>query len=274
MLTTKELIKHYSKKNRIKYLNSKNIDFLLKFIYSNFGNFSEEINVFDVKNCDNDSEFYMLLRKYYIPKTNKQILEYQDKIYETNLDKKVSLVKNISRTITNKKIKILDVGTENSAILDLYENSIPKCSAYGLNIEDGFNHYNPKLFSEDIQSGKILIYDGYNFPFDDNEFDLVTIFSVIHHVENLELFIRNLSKITRYVYIKDNDMYDDTTMSLVEIQHDLYEGVLCPQNFSELYKTTKKNLINLMTKYNFSIFDHKYKFGYTNPYNILFMKNN
>lgn len=277
LLSEEQIDEYYCNKYRICELYDKSykiINFLLDFIYSNFGKFSEELTLEDIETCHNDADFYKLLKKYYLPKSIKEILAYQNKIYEYNLKKKVSVVLDKLEFINlDSEIFLLDIGTENSSILDLFEKEIQNCNATGINIKDGFDHYNNKLFQKDIDSGKICIYDGYNFPFKNNQFDIVTIFSVIHHVKNIKLFVKNMCRITKYVIIKDNDMAGEYTTKLIEIQHDLYEGILCPQNFSEFYKTEKNYLINLMYDNNFSIVSHTYKKGFTNPYTILFKKN-
>lgn len=72
---------------------------------------------------------------------------------------------------------ILDIGTEDDRFLINMDKFFkPKNITKGINIDQGFDHYNNTL------KNKILIYDGINIPFPDKSFDLINISHVFHHV--------------------------------------------------------------------------------------------
>lgn len=111
-----------------------------------------------------------------------------------------------------------------------------------------------------------------NFPFAENEFDLVTILAVLHHIENLGKFIKNLCKITKYIYIKDNDMVTDVSYDLIEIQHELYEGVLYPNDRSPLYRLKKDYMLKKFKKNGFSVIKEVDYDIFTRPFTMLLKK--
>lgn len=270
-------------KNRYYFYNFyklKNINFfnILIYIEANFKVKIDRNKLIDkIKNKKlDDAKIYHELRKhtnlddivkiekdlYLIKHINNKIKKIINTIIKSN--------NNLYREINNNIFKrILDIGTEREEFLNKLED-IFKCKALGLNIDEGYEHY------EKIKDkSRIIIYDGLNFPFFDNEFDLVTIFAVLHHIpeDNIKIFIKNLSKITKRIFISDNNISDENIKKFIEIQHEVYEGVLYPNKRSFINLNFNLNiLINELNNNNFeikiidSIKDHM--FGSFNLYAI------
>ncbi len=149
---------------------------------------------------------------------------------------------------------VLDIGTELKMYLDSIDNIIKNRGsggAYGLNIEDGFNHYYPDEFKSLIAAGRIKLYNGYSdIPYADEFFSLCTIVSVIHHInsDNLPRFAASVARIIKlggYVYIKDVDLTNTARRVSFKWQHILYEGGLNPGDLSYMncdvtYQNTMK----------------------------------
>jgi hypothetical protein len=177
---------------------------------------------------------------------------------------------------------ILDIGTEDIKILDNLKLQFNSENVFGLNIEKGYEHYvNYYRDTNDVPKNKILLYDGNNVNEAENIinllsfnnikfFNLITIISVLHHIKALMLeeWIFNVCKITNTIYIKDNNIGNipeslvcsnyNIPCYFIEIQHNLYEGILYPGNknyinLSLLYD----NVIKYLVKCKFKILNYK-----------------
>jgi hypothetical protein len=183
-------------------------------------------------------------------------------------------ISQIDKTISNwyKPFikKYLDIGTEDEYFIDSIEKKF-KCEAYGLNIEEGYEHY------FEGNKNKIIIYDGINFPFKENEFDMVSIISVLHHINEklIEKWMNNMCKITKAVFIKDNNTIDDNTIKNIEIQHEIYEGVLYPNYRSPINLTLTYDIIaKNLEKNNFKIIYKNIKDEFTRSFVLFAVKKN
>jgi hypothetical protein len=207
-----------------------------------------------------------LLQKYYNKNINN-ILKFQKKIYsKKHIIKKILSIK---KTLNNTSVKkVLDIGTEDINFLYKLDYFL-KCKSFGLNILDGYSHY----FNPNNKNNRIIIYNGINFPFKENEFDLVTMISVLHHIKNKKKFINNLCKITKRIYIKDNNITSNSTFNIIKLQHEVYEGILYPNKSSNLYKLSKDYIIKLLKENNFHIkYLTEYEY-FTKSFVILACKN-
>lgn len=256
----------------------KKINVIMNYIFSNFKSFN---NLQKIKKHNfhkmfaekiSDADIYRFLRNQY--STNvESIIKSEDNLYVNHhIISKVKYIKqNIDLYVPNFNCKkILDIGTENIGFLNQLEK-IMKCPTFGINIDTGFSHYSG--YTEGIKSGKIILYDGVNFPFDDNEFSLVTILAVLHHVEKFNQFLDGVCRITQNIYIKDNDISDTLTGYQVEIQHELYEGVLFPGEKTPLYHITLKGITDRLIKNNFKIVHQSVYPGFTRGCTIIASKN-
>ena len=96
----------------------------------------------------------------------------------------------------HKGNSVLDVGFGlgyGLTILSIYAESVTgidvdkKCVEY---CQESLSGRNPKLIC-------LKQYDGYNIPFADNHFDLVTCIDVLEHVENYERFLKELLRVSK-----------------------------------------------------------------------------
>lgn len=254
LMTNKEITINYSNNFKIYnlFINNKNeYTSFLYYISSNFGipyDLLKTIDkIFDVK--QSDAQFYFKLRKMYESKVSI-IIDKIDALYETkHITKKVNSI--LSIVGNNNSIKnALDIGTENDIFLDQLSKQMNISKVIGLNVNK-YSHY--FSYQKAVNSGKIIIYDGINFPFNNDEFDLVTMLAVLHHIPDIEIFLNALCKITKSIYIKDNDMINELAYTMVELQHELYEGILYPTPRSGLYKYTMGTVIDILKRNNFKI---------------------
>ena len=127
---------------------------------------------------------------------------------------------------SNEQFKsILDVGTEDSDYLKAVQREY-KCNVQGLNIRADFEHYG-------TNSTGITIYDGFNIPFPDKSFDMITIYKVLHHVDSsiLDKFIANICRVaSKYILIKELNVGPSSKQRQYQleciIQHEVFEGIL------------------------------------------------
>jgi 2-polyprenyl-3-methyl-5-hydroxy-6-metoxy-1,4-benzoquinol methylase len=97
--------------------------------------------------------------------------------------------------------------------------------------------------------------------------------SVLHHIKNKKKFINNLCKITKRIYIKDNNITSNSTFNIIKLQHEVYEGILYPNKSSNLYKLSKDYIIKLLKENNFHIkYLTEYEY-FTKSFVILACKN-
>lgn len=219
-----------------------------------------------------DANFYKILRKNY-HKNVEQILTYQKEIYESKIPKKAESIYQLIDQLNlfpNRCNQMLDIGTESTEFLLEFEKKV-RCEVIGSNISSGFSHY--ASYEEAIQSGKIVLYDGIHFPFNDNQFDLSTIVMVIHHVDKLEEFMKDVCRISKNIYIKDDDITNDRSKYIQEIQHELYDGVLVPNKPYPINSLTNKQIIDILERNNFRIIYNKINEYLTRPFVLIATKN-
>lgn len=120
-------------------------------------------------------------------------------------------------------IKYLDVGSNTGTITVKFAKKI------GLNSNNVFGIDVKSFTSQEIvpvNEFNFQYYDGINIPFENNYFDLVTCFMVIHHVEKLSNFLKELNRVTKIgglLYIKEHDTYSEYIEWLVYLEHLFYD---------------------------------------------------
>jgi SAM-dependent methyltransferase len=68
--------------------------------------------------------------------------------------------------------------------------------------------------------------DNYKLPYRDNEFDIITAFMVLHHVENLPSMISEIQRVLKsggYFVVADHDCWDAMDAMLIDITHLIYQ---------------------------------------------------
>jgi len=138
-----------------------------------------------------------------------------------SLGKKFYIVKNYVKK--NKSI-ILDIGTESENTFEIAKN-VTRCKKiYGVNIEEGFEHYSDSEL-ENMKNFKF--YNGYSIPFKDKMFDVITIFYVLHHIKKpiLKKLIKDIDRVLKkdgYVVIVDHNVHTKEIKKIVEKEHKLF----------------------------------------------------
>lgn len=154
-------------------------------------------------------------------------------LYDASLASRARFIKSLGDEIKTlpRKPRILDIGTENIQMLDELEKVFDsKGNVFGLNIDDGFNHYNDVT---EFVDKRFRIYDGTNIP-DDLKVDIVTITAVFHHVpvSNLGPLIKSIASHAKYVIVKENDLTEDNVATLFSFQHYLFENMIRHEHLS------------------------------------------
>ena len=192
------------------------------------------------------------LRKKF--KTNHDFLEHlsadytpKHSNYTAGMKYKIGLLKKMLPEGAQIKT-ILDIGTESLETLDFLEEVFDGAKVRGINIED-FPHYT-KFNREDP---RFQIYEK-EIPFKGN--DLVLIFSVLHHVHDIDEFLDETVKAAdKYIIIKENDLVDERTAYFYKIQHLVFEKYFYKNNREAFrrYDTTFKMFEKKLAERGFSL---------------------
>lgn len=153
-------------------------------------------------------------------------------MYDNSMERRAGVIKAHANKIPNLPAapSILDIGTENIKYLDALEKVFGSNKVYGLNIDEGFNHYNDVTKFKDP---RFRIYDGTNIP-DDIQVDIITITAVLHHVPvaNLAPLIKSIAKHAKYVIVKENDLTDKHISTFFMFQHYMFENMINQESLS------------------------------------------
>lgn len=193
--------------------------------------------------------------------------------YEATFKNKISILDNMLKSVTSEKINnILDVGTENLIFLQEMEENF-KTPAYGINIDKGYCHYDD-AFMKLKEYEKFNVYNGVDILYSDKFFDLLTIYNVLHHVENIAPLIQEICRVCKkYVFIKDVDLTSDVKEMLFIVQHELYESVIERQGKSYLNRnSTYKNIEKEFSKCGFYPQIFKSSQNFNGTFHVLFVK--
>jgi SAM-dependent methyltransferase len=93
--------------------------------------------------------------------------------------------------------RVLEVGSGNGALVKLLSNEGMKLSA--IDIED-------KSLFEEVN---VRVYEGKKFPFDDRQFDVCQLITMLHHTTNSEELIREAKRVSNRIIIME-DVYENS----------------------------------------------------------------
>ena len=83
--------------------------------------------------------------------------------------------------------KLLDIGCNTgSTIFNLHQYGFT--NVYGVDVEKNSINHGKKIYTQ--ISDRLVDYDGVKLPFEDNSFDVVTMFDVIEHIRDIKEYIR------------------------------------------------------------------------------------
>lgn len=141
-----------------------------------------------------------------------------------------------------------------------------------------------------ISGFEFTYYDGYNIPFEDNTFDLITCSMVLHHVKYQHILlaeIRRVMKPAGIFFIKEHNCYDDNLYWLILLEHLLYDVLDHHIGYDEFIKSyylnlhSEKEFTNIISSYGFTkkniesdhIKNLYYSYNPTKHYYSIFVKN-
>lgn len=88
-----------------------------------------------------------------------------------------------------EKLKVLDVGCGTGQVVERLNNDGYK--TWGVEVSE------PNIKHAQARTERCQLYDGTRLPFENNSFDIVGSFNVLEHVEDPQLFIAELVRVTR-----------------------------------------------------------------------------
>lgn len=111
----------------------------------------------------------------------------------------------------------LDIGCNNGEITEAFARYLKVSSenSFGIDIEDQTDYCPGSNFKK---------YDGKIIPFEDESFNYVSIIQTLHHVQELDEIVREISRVVKpggLLIIKDHDCDSDSIKCLMNIEHKL-----------------------------------------------------
>lgn len=262
----------------IKLYNSNYKKLLIKLLYKFNINIKNIIKLID--NDQNDEIIYNYIMN------NKKI----NNNYGSNSNRGIERAKEIVNILNNidcnyNKIgNLLDIGCNTGEITRQVKKLLKLNKKKSICIDVGSFSGRKIIPTNDIT---YHIYDGINIPFQNDEFYLVIMMQVLHHVENVEQFMENLYRVIKpnsIILFREHDCIDNKMSYLIDVEHMIWSSLENTdyKTFIETYYGnyfSRSELEELMTKYGFkkcNINDNLYvnNRGPTNYYYSVFIKNN
>ncbi len=104
-------------------------------------------------------------------------------------------------------MKILDLGTGSGYLSFAIAEKFPNSFIIGLDIvEKALETNRAKAKKENVKNISFITYDGINFPFDENEFDIVVSRYALHHFPDIQGSILEISRVLKsggFLFISD-----------------------------------------------------------------------
>jgi len=133
---------------------------------------------------------------------------------------------------------------------------------------------------QNIGECEFQTYNGYELPYKDNTFDLITTNHVLHHVHELDLLLYDISRVLKpdgLLYIKEHNKNSEI-IDLIHVQH-ILPAIVSGYNYSQFAKSyygnymTINELKTVMKKHGFNpVFKDVIIYGATHSYNQVFSK--
>ena len=221
-----------------------------------------------------DNVIYAAIKNYILKHNiNPNEIEKENYIYiECNI------VKNLTKILPVGTYKnILDIGTERVSILHRLRKNFDADKVIGINIDDGFCHYDKQLKNYKDNEVSLILYDGKNIPKLGIKYDLIIITAVIHHIPEdiLGCLIKQLYELTTekgVIFIKDNNITNIADKSGIIIQHMIYEGSIIDAPHNPLFPRSFEEIKKLFAKYNFMVTSKEFIPNFSSAYYAVFSK--
>lgn len=213
--------------------------------------------------------------------------EHESNIKKGNIAKSQASAFRLSQFINNipewkknankKRFFYLDIGAgEGTKTLDMRKKlGIKREDTYCLDLVD-----TSFIVNQERDACTYEFYDGKKMPFKDNQANLITIILAIHHVKNIDLFFKELSRITKkggIIVVREHDVNDEILESMLRslhFMHDVSNKVTGKDSktYIESYYSMNQ-LIKLFEKYDFKLLANLDFRTKTGAYFIAFQKN-
>ena len=148
---------------------------------------------------------------------------------------------------------------------------LPNNKIYGADIETWGGYNEETRDTKNINFIKLIPNEP--FPIDSNKFSLMSAFMVIHHIENLNLFIREMNRCLKmggYIVIREHDTINNMDKMLADIEHGVYE--VAQRNnlnyfdnfYSHYYDWVELDIIFFRYGFEYIYADYEYSSVYAN----------
>ncbi len=97
----------------------------------------------------------------------------------------------------NRSETILDVGSGNCALSLLLKNNNMKVTSLDIANKSAYKEITP------------VIFDGLKLPYGDNEFDVVQLITVLHHIKQPEIILKEAIRVGKKIIVME-DVYEST----------------------------------------------------------------
>lgn len=171
---------------------------------------------------------------------------------------------------SRKTFKILDIGVGDGHVSN--QLALMGFDVYSIDVD---NFLDPTI-SKNIKFTRVS-HNSNKIPFDNEYFNLVICLQSLHHMDNVDLELQEISRITKlggYLFIREHDISDRMTYWAVVLEHKLYcivendecDGPLKIQGMSQ------KEWNASITRHDFSIVKSDQPWGPTRYFNALYKK--
>lgn len=136
----------------------------------------------------------------------------------------------------NNYKKILDIGCEDCFQIKSIGEYLNIHDYYCLNIEN----WTGISYGLERKPCNLTIYDGFNIPYKNDEFDVILLFQTLHHIEHdINIYMNDVRRILKkggLLIIREHDCNEKYFSKLIDIEHGLY-GVVRDgnENFFDNY---------------------------------------
>ena len=213
-------------------------------LYGCWNSLDEIINKVDllVKDNKKDEEIYKILKNLFHEKIKKS-REYILKCKNDHFDGRAqSRIEDISTFISNQSInRYLDIGCGDGSITSMIGSYLRKYCNENIEI-NGIDVYDRRKY--DFPHLKFKLYNGIQIPYEDRSFDMITVFMVLHHIDDIYAFLNEILRVLRkggILIIREHDVDSIQMKYIIDIQHELYNKVWNKKDNDDMPVTNYKS---------------------------------
>jgi len=183
-----------------------------------------------LKQNNRDTYFYAKMRKL------------RRKFKGTNIDRERMhadmYYNHLKKAIPNLKIKnYLDIGCGDCIKTQLLGQKLGLSdkNIYGADLKTWFGYEH----KEKLNINLITIKNDGKLPFKDKQFDLISAFMVLHHVDKLDILLKEINRCLQpggYFIIREHDAVNDLDYMMIDVEHAINELVIPDKVNEKFYK--------------------------------------